>query len=272
MIDIKVDRHTCIRCAKCVRICPVFVFGQKKPKADIDLTNIESCFSCGHCIAACPTDSVTHTDFPKEKVHEVNRGVMPSPEQLMELLRSRRSNRAIRKAAIPQSMLNMIVEAASLAPTARNAQNVSFTLITNPEILNQVIEYTTNIFEGVIKNMSDPSPMRLVKEMIDLTNKGVDKILHGAKALLLIHTPESSRYGLQDANLAYQNGSLMAESLGVTQFYTGFVCSAATMDPDRGLEKMLGIEGVIHAGMALGMPLFKFPKYIDRAEVKLTRL
>lgn len=94
--------------------------------------------------------------------------------------------------------------------------------------------------------------------------QGHDMILRNAKAVLLIHTPRASRFGCQDANLAYQNGSLMAECLGVSQFYTGFVCSAIQQDRKSHLEKMLGIEGQIHAGMALGMPAFRYVNYIDR--------
>lgn len=90
-------------------------------------------------------------------------------------------------------------------------------------------------------------------------------------AVLFICTPKGSRMGAADANLAYQNGSLMAESLGVAQFYTGFVLNAANMKKQK-LEKMLGIDGQINAGMALGMPLFRFKNYIDRKEIEVTEI
>ena len=65
----------------------------------------------------------------------------------------------------------------------------------------------------------------------------------------------------------------MAEALGVAQFYTGFVCTAAGMNRKKELQKLLGIEGcTIHAGMALGMPSFRFDKYIDRKELSLKRI
>lgn len=97
-------------------------------------------------------------------------------------------------------------------------------------------------------------------------------ILRNATALILIHTPGNSRFGCQDANLAYQNGSLMAESLGVSQFYTGFVCSAIHQDKQGKLAKILGIQGKIHAGMALGMPAFEFPNYIDKKDIEVNRM
>lgn len=71
------------------------------------------------------------------------------------------------------------------------------------------------------------------KRLISEFDKGNDLILRGATAVILIHTPSESRFGCQDANLAYQNGSLMAESLGVAQFYTGFVCSAVEQRPEQ---------------------------------------
>ena len=64
----------------------------------------------------------------------------------------------------------------------------------------------------------------------------------------------------------------MAESLGVSQFYTGYVCIAVDLDKKRKLSKLLNIDGTIHAGMALSMPAFKFPKYTDRKELNLTVL
>ena len=101
---------------------------------------------------------------------------------------------------------------------------------------------------------------------------GEDPVLRGASAVIFICAPEKSRFGCQDANLAYQNGSLMAESLGVSQFYTGFVCTAVSRDRRGELNRMLGIEGRIMAGMALGMPAFRYPYYVDRKPLKVKYL
>ena len=64
---------------------------------------------------------------------------------------------------------------------------------------------------------------------------GNDRILRGATAVLLIHAPKESRFGTEDANLAYQNASLMAEVLGVSQIYMGFVLTAVRQDRKKGL-------------------------------------
>ena len=284
MITINIDNESCIKCGKCVKVCPAYILTQADPKAEIGLRNIHTCIVCGHCAAVCPTDSVIHSEFPEQKVHSLNRDILPSPEQVMELCRARRSNRAFLSSPVPEEYLRQIVDAAHLAPTASNGQEVGFTLVTNLEFLKQIGDITIGTFEVTVKKITNP----LIKPFIGLISPeakdavpklsaviakhkgGVDAILRGAKAVLFIHTPASSNFGRQDANLAYQNASLMAESLGVSQFYTGYVCIAIDLDKKKKLAKLLNIEGSIHAGMALSMPAFKFPKYIDRKELNLT--
>ena len=285
-ITLKIDDTSCIKCGKCVRVCPSKIFSQESAGKTIDVQNVETCIVCGHCVAACPTFSVIHSEFPAEKVHPIDRKALPTPEQLMLLCKARRSNRAFSPVPVPAGLLEQILEAAHRAPTASNRQNVSFTLVTNPEKLRQVSDFTVNTFTSIAKKLTNPVVKFVVKPiapelyaylpvfkrlMVEYA-KGNDLILRKATALILIHTPESNRFGCQDANLAYQNGSLMAESLGVSQFYTGFVCSAIQQDKHEKLGKILGIQGKIHAGMALGMPAFEFPNYIDKKGIEVNRL
>lgn len=284
MIIIDIEKESCIKCGKCVRVCPAYILIQKSIKDDIEQKNVQNCIACGHCVAVCPTDSVIHSDFPVQRVHTLKRDILPSPEQVMELLRARRSNRAFLTSPVPDEYLRQIVEAGHLAPTASNGQEVGFTIITNPDLLKQISEITISTFGSTVKKITHP----LIKPFLPLIapdakgaapklsaviakhRGGVDAILRGATAVIFMHTPLGSNFGRQDANLAYQNASLMAESLGVSQFYTGYVCIALDLDKKRELSKLLNIDGVIHAGMALAMPAYKFSKYVDRKDINLS--
>ena len=281
-VSLSINHDTCIKCRRCVRVCPSGIFYQETPGAEISLRNVHYCIICGHCPAVCPTDSIIHGNFPEEKVHKIDAELLPTPKSLMHLIKARRSNRGFSKKPVPVALLDQTLEAAHRAPTASNRQEVEYTLITSPDKLQMVIDYTMSEFQKLIKKANNPLIKRFIRPSLTLQlrrmeriqkeyAKGNDPILRNATALILIHTPTSNRFGQDDANLAYQNGSLMAESLGVAQFYTGYVCTAIRKDKKNKLANMLGIEGTIHAGMALGMPDFTYSNYIDRKDIKVNR-
>lgn len=284
-IVLDVDKELCIKCGKCVKVCPSAIFIQDENSKDVKTQFVESCIVCGHCVAVCPEDAVRHSEFPAEKVHRIDYSQLPTPQQMMLLCKARRSNRAFSSKQIPVDSLNMILEAAHRAPTGSNAQNVKFLVITNTEKLQQITKLTIDIFGGVLKKLKSPLIKPFVKFIMPDALRyipvferlqrnylnGKDGILRKATAVIFIYTPKGMRMGSMDANLAYQNGSLMAESLGISQFYTGFVLNAAKMKKGK-LEELFGVEGEIHAGMALGMPAFRFPNYIDRKEIDVINL
>lgn len=283
---LSIDNSTCIKCRRCVRVCPSGIFFQAEPGGRVETRNESYCISCGHCVAVCPTSSVTHTYFPPAKVHPIDKGLLPTPESVMLLCRARRSNRGFDGRPVPAELMDQILEAAYRAPTASNRQEVAYVVVTDPEMLKKVVAYTMDSFDRAVKMLTNPvlkpflkkimpDNYKLLRRMQRLQKeyaKGNDPILRDATALILLYTPQNNRFGRDDANLAYQNGSLMAESLGVAQFYTGYICTAIRRDRKNTLARMLGIEGTIHAGMALGMPAFTYPNYIDRKEIKIKRI
>ena len=284
--ELKINDSRCIRCQRCVKICPAGIFYEDNGR--ICIKNESSCIFCGHCVAVCPKDAVEHAAFPNGSVHPFSLADLPSPAQLMLLIKSRRSNRAFSGREIPEESLRMIMEAAAAAPTAQNSRDVHFVLVRKPETLRAVTEYTLDSFMKVVRLLDNPFMRMLLgrklagvyklvpkfKEMYRRFHAGEgDMILRDAKAVLFIYSSEKSRFGAADCNLAYQNASLMAESLGVAQFYTGFVMAALERDKKGRLNAILGLKDVkIHAGMALAVPLFRFEKYVDREDLHYIEL
>lgn len=280
MITLHIETENCIRCGRCTRVCPSLILKQASPHASIEIVQPENCIACGHCVAICPVKAVLHSEFPEEKIHSFENKDYPTAAQLMLLCKARRSNRAFSTREIPEETLDQILEAAHRAPTASNLQQVEFTLITDPEKLRFITEFTLNVFRDISRKLRNPFLKPLLKitlpdafrylpvfdRLLLEYRQGNDLILRKATAVLFIHCPASNRFGVMDANLAYQNGSLMAECLGVSQFYTGFVCTALQQEKKNTLATAFGINGRIHAGMALGMPEFRFSRYMDKKE------
>lgn len=203
---LNINQEKCIRCTKCVRICPSMIFKQEVKGGEVRVQQPENCIRCGHCVGVCPTGAVEHSDFPSECVHPFKYAGYPEPAQMMLLCKARRSNRAFSDKPVPQEMLEQILEAAHCAPTASNAQGVEFTVVSDPGKLRLITEFTLGVFGAALKKMSNPVLTPLVKwlmpdafryipvfqRLLNEDAKGNDMILRKAKTVIFIHAPRTS--------------------------------------------------------------------------------
>ncbi len=274
-------KDNCISCGKCVTVCPVEIFrmtsdSEKATKKTIEVVHPSSCIDCSHCVCVCPVEAIEHSSFPEGSLRDVEYDKYPSPEQVLELIEGRRSNRAFTKEPIQMEKLNLLKRAALKAPTASNTRKIDCMIITDPEQLKAVTRFTVDKFYSLAKILNLPVIRSIARKFVgeeiiktafrmdeDLKN-GKDDILRGATSLILFYSTENTHFKVEDTNLAYQNASLMAESMRLSHFYTGFVCVAIRFDKQKTLQKMLGIKGEIFAGMALGNQ--KFPMLRTRAK------
>ena len=280
-VSLQIDATRCVRCGKCAWVCPSKILRQEEKGGEIRVQHSEECIACGHCVAVCAKDAIQHSAFPDGTTHPIDYAQLPTADQLFALMQARRSNRALTSRPVPHEALERIVEAATLAPTATNARLLSFTVVTDPEQLRAVADFTIQVFDKLANLLLNPVVKCLVKpfqpelyekyapmfaSLKEAYAKGEDPILRKATALLIIHSPKSNRFGAEEANLAYQNASLMAESMGVSQIYMGFVLTAIRQAKKGAFSRLLGIEGEVFALMGLGMPAFRYPRSVDHRE------
>jgi nitroreductase len=71
---------------------------------------------------------------------------IPSPEATLELLRTRRSIRRYRPDPVPDEMLEQILEAGRLAPSASNRQPWHFVVVRDQAILKEVAQHAAYYF------------------------------------------------------------------------------------------------------------------------------
>ena len=95
MIEITYNAELCKRCGLCATACPLAIPVQRTKGTipEIDNARLESCFRCGHCVAICPQGAISHSHFPEGTVTPVSTEQVPTYDQVIELVRSRRSKR-----------------------------------------------------------------------------------------------------------------------------------------------------------------------------------
>jgi ferredoxin len=75
----------------CAAVCPAGIIKIKEgeyptPFSDAD----ELCISCGHCVAVCPTASLSHKEISQESCTPITKELGITHEQSVQFLRNRR--------------------------------------------------------------------------------------------------------------------------------------------------------------------------------------
>ncbi len=271
MVKISINTDKCIKCGKCSKVCPPHIFMQLEKLTPVRVVKADNCILCGHCVDVCPVHAIEHSEIPYEKVHKIDYNNMPSPEQLMNLLHARRSNRTFTDRNIQDDAFEQIIEAGYYAPTAVNNRGVKIKVVSDPEKLKQVLDYVLDTFGEMAKKMRESGEessadgyfgAAMLEGLVKAAKRGKDPILRGAKYLMVFTS--NHKMGLRDCQLAYQNSSLMAQALGISQVYLGYVCNAYEEGDKQKLKDILGVEDEIQTVMALGIPAFRYTNYTER--------
>lgn len=283
---ITIDPEACRKEGFCVRICPK-VFSQDKAGSVPEVSRPEFCNDCGHCLLICPAGAISHERLAMHGVHQVREDLLPSFEQVRELIRTRRSIRNFLDRPVERGLIEKVIDGARYAPSAKNTQSTQFIVVDDRDVLGKIASMTAGWLGRSAKKLRNPIIrgiylMRGVttKEefarwtgQFELTarnmEKGIDTILYNAPALILFHADKNVRFAEANANLALQNATFTACTLGLGSFYTGYVVSACAHD--REIPRLLGVPGGqrIYAGLTLGYPKIGFSSWIERNPAKI---
>ncbi|MFX0101517.1 MAG: nitroreductase family protein [Candidatus Hodarchaeota archaeon] len=291
---IGVDQKLCISCTECIKECPMDLYGinpedSSEKEQVIHEDPYNRCNGCGHCIAICPESAILYEDGepPLDYIGDGDPGEGISYDDLMQILRSRRSVRRYKAKAIPREELEAILDAMRYAPSASNMQSWRYIVLTDPDsigTLRNAVFDLMNLARKLInfaKYVKFLIPKKLKKSALDPGNKvsldifskkvedGKDPALYNAPAVIITYAPEYGSMAGNDAGIALTHGMLAARARGLDTCWIGFAQEA--INRSKKLKKWLKIPKSmkVNGVIVLGYPAVKYKRAPPRKALKI---
>jgi nitroreductase len=248
----------------------------------------EWCIGCGQCGAVCPTEAILHESSATGKGARLSVRPAVTADQLMLLLRERRSVRNYLNKPVPKRLLEQIIEAGRYAPTGSNSQNVCYLLLTDPAEIDQLRQMAIAFFERIFKLVRNRfgafllqvyAGRRIVEELREsipkiehakeLMDKGKDRLFYDAPAVMVVHAESWDASSAFNCALALYNCSLMADTMEIGCCFNGYLQAAA--DNSRRIKKWLGIprDHRCFGAMTLGYQGVRYRRLVKRDPAKV---
>ena len=270
---IRIDENKCIGCGACAKDCPMEFIHLEGGKARM---NEPWCIDCGHCFALCPADAIRIEGYSEEEhlaCEEVPKTCPVDPDDLLTVMKSRRSIRQFTDREPEPEKLQKLIEAVRYAPTGRNTQCVRVKTIAGEalseltDLITQVLEqYTEELPQNASEELKMIVPYYKIrwKEMRqNYVQTGKDALFRGAKTVLVLSGPNDV-----DPAIAASYAELLAYTLDLGCIYIGFVKLAAE---DARVQKALKLKKRDHVvcTLALGYPAVKYRRTVPRNQKKI---
>jgi len=294
MVAITINPDLCKRCGSCALACPRLLIYQEERGTipEIREGDLDHCFRCGHCVAICPQGALSHSHFGEGTVTPVVKKNLPSYDQAMELMHSRRSRRVYREKDVERDVIEKVLEAARFAPSGHNEQTTEIVVVYGRNKVREIADLTA----AGLKRLSMPAQnrvaefmmrlsegrrsagyllplMRELSALVEMYERGEDHILNDPPVLLLFCADSvGGTFAGNNATLALHNAALAAETLGLGCYYTGFVIHVSLRD--NRIAKHIGLPDThkIYGALAMGYPRLKYAKWPERNPSAVTWL
>ena len=235
MVSLELNQDHCIRCGRCISVCPQRILG-RHTNGSVDVLHgaLARCIRCGHCVAVCPKAALTLEHIAPSSLPLVEDAPLSDLQRDM-LFKTRRSTRAYKDEPVDRNVLLKALEEARYAPTASNCEEVAWLLVEGRDRLHDLASRVADWMSTLTGKYS---------HVASAFRAGQDPILRGAPSLILAH------------------------SYGIGTCWSGFVIAAASNGVDLGIPLPEGRK--ICGGLMIGYPAVQYARVPPRKPVRLT--
>ena len=133
-MKLTIDQDKCIHCHLCEKACFLTRFcGFDSLEGAAE----QYCIGCGHCVAVCPRQAITHSGVKSTEPI----GPVPGEAEVLNLLMKTRSVRHFKPDPVSRETWNVLRRAAEYSQSGLNAQSIRLKKLAQEGLLDDQIVY-----------------------------------------------------------------------------------------------------------------------------------
>lgn len=270
MSKIKINKEKCIKCGACVKDCITYSLEQdENGYAKVTECGESLCISCQHCFSICPTGAIS---FNSQNPQDASKPKFGNPEDILNLIKSRRSIRQYKDEEISTELFQKIKEMLPYIPTGCNFNGLHFSIIETKSAMNSIREYTVKKLLKIISNKYTAKYAGKFVRFKTAFEQGEDVIFRGAPHMIVVSSNLKAPCANVDPIIALSYIELYAQSLGLGTCWCGFAQACFKLMPK--LSEMIQVpDGYkpVYA-MLIGYPSVKYQRNVIAENFPITEI
>ncbi len=264
---IAVDEKKCVHCGLCVKDCMSYALQMSALKMPEYTENgVDRCLACQHCMSICPTGALSFGGLKPENSEPVGYG---DSEELLRLIKSRRSVRDYKDADIPAEKIYKIKEMLAYPPTGGNEDCLRFSIVGTRTKMDEIRKVS---YDKILES-SNFTP--IYKFLRDIFNSGEDIIYRGASSMVVVCVNEEKVVPgceTKDPVIALSYLELYAQSLGLGTLWNDLAVKIINQVPEVARLLQIPENYTIGYAMLLGIPDVKYKRTVQKETRNVTIL
>lgn len=266
------DKESCTSCGICSMVCMFSVIIMDDQSGYPTLSpHAPPCSRCGHCVAFCPSSAIHLSGSTNQTPSLLPSRTRITPDQIRDLVLSRRSVRKYQKKEVPRQTLVNLFDIIRYAPSAMNLQTVHWQVVYETKSVQTIASAVISWMNRMIneQRLEDFAIGSSFPFITGEWEKGRDLITHGAPHLLISYAGPDELTASTDAIIATSSLDLIAPVYDLGTCWTGIVKRAAEWSPEvlAALDLPFGTQP--QTALLIGYPLYRQYSVPERESARI---
>ncbi len=267
---VTVDTQKCTGCGTCAAVCHEDCMSLQNGKIEI---YYPYCSTCAQCIAICPSRALRWGDVEPAPFEP---DLLPTPRQIDELLKERRTIRQFKPSAVDRGLLEEVASYAAYAPSHSQALRIVIVDdVATIDLMDRVLLRFTRRLYGLVYKPRLPGylakavPPSLQSQYLRTKPKLEAVISRGVvfgsrpAAVIMVVGDKRTPFNLESAQYAAYNMNLFAQAKGLG--CRNLAGNQAILNRNRALRQQLRLERSerIFGLLGVGYPDVEFVNKVE---------